>query len=452
MKLPVVAIVGRPNVGKSSLLNRMAGRRISIVDPTPGVTRDRVSAICSHDETYFELVDTGGWGIIDETLLKEQIEEQILFVIREADLVLFVLDAVVGITPLDQEVARLLRQHNRKVVPLANKIDAEPQNPLSVDIFRLGFGEAMRISALHGRGMDALLERVAGELFGVQPQAVPQEPAMHFAIVGKRNVGKSSFVNALAQQPRVIVNELPGTTRDAVDVRFEKDGRVYVAIDTAGVHKKVKTAGDIEYYGYTRVLRSIRRCDVVLFLIDAEQPVGQVEKKLSRYVIDQFKPVVLVVNKWDLTEGRANKEQYRDYLTKLMPQLSYVPVETTTATEGRSLQRTIDTAMRLHKQASIRVTTGPLNEVIEGIKSLPGPSAPHGAKRPRMFYATQVAVCPPTIVFFVNDPSAIAADYERFLINRLREQLPFAEVPIRLVLRSRRAAKQPALDEGMPVA
>jgi len=437
MALPVVAIVGRPNVGKSSLLNSLSGRMISIVDPTPGVTRDRVGAVCQVDDVYFELIDTGGYGVEDADRLTAHIEQQILYAIDAAGLVLFVVDVREGVTALDREVARLLRRFERDVVLVANKADTPKNDTQTGDFFSLGFGEPHCVSAKHGRGRKELLDLIADKLGGVAGDQ-PGETVMKIALVGVRNVGKSTFVNALAGQERVIVSEIPGTTRDSVDVRFERDGRTFIAIDTAGIRKKSKLANDIEFYSFVRAQRSVRRADVVLFLIDATRPVGQVEKKLGSYIAENDKPVVLVVNKWDLVRGRAGSDDYGEYLEKVLPELSYAPVTFTTATADRNVQATIDVAQSLFKQASTRVGTGRLNEALRAALRERVPTPKRGVRFPKIYYATQVDVRPPTLVLFVNDPTIIRQDYQRFLLNRMRQLLPFPEVPMRLLFRSHR--------------
>ncbi len=451
MALPVVAIVGRPNVGKSSLLNCLAKKRISIVDPTAGVTRDRVSVILDVNDVYFELVDTGGYGIEDRDGLTEHVEAQIEFAVAAATLVLFVVDAHEGVTPLDRRVAELLRRRNVEVILIANKVDTPQDASLTGELGRLGFGEPLPVSALHLRGRAELMERI---LERIRPLAGerPPDPALKLAIVGKRNAGKSTFINCLAGEERVIVSEVPGTTRDSIDVRFEKDGQVYVAIDTAGVRKERKIADAIEYYGFTRAERSIRRADVVLFFLDATVPVGEVDKRLGGYIVEQHKPCILVVNKWDLAKDRADTEQYGDYLTKTLPNLDYAPVAFVTASEARNVQSVLDLAKALYKQAAIRVPTRRLNEVLMEIVSLRGPSPKHGTARPKIYYGTQIGVCPPTLVLFVNNPSLIRPEYQRFLLNQLRERLPFAEVPIRLLLRARHGRSRPEKAGGQPAA
>lgn len=410
---------------------------ISIVDPTPGVTRDRVGAVCQVDDVYFELIDTGGYGVEDADRLTAHIEQQILYAIDAAGLVLFVVDVREGVTALDREVARLLRRFERDVVLVANKADTPKNDTQTGDFFSLGFGEPLCVSAKHGRGRKELLDLIADKLGGVAGDQ-PGETVMKIALVGVRNVGKSTFVNALAGQERVIVSEIPGTTRDSVDVRFERDGRTFIAIDTAGIRKKSKLANDIEFYSFVRAQRSVRRADVVLFLIDATRPVGQVEKKLGSYIAENDKPVVLVVNKWDLVRGRAGSDDYGEYLEKVLPELSYAPVTFTTATADRNVQATIDVAQSLFKQASTRVGTGRLNEALRAALRERVPTPKRGVRFPKIYYATQVDVRPPTLVLFVNDPTIIRQDYQRFLLNRMRQLLPFPEVPMRLLFRSHR--------------
>jgi len=449
MALPVVAIVGRPNVGKSSLFNALARRRTSIVEPTAGVTRDRVTTVCDIDGVYFELVDTGGHGIVDRDDLDEHVERQILCAVEQAHLILFLVDGREGLTPLDHDTAELLRQHHQveRVRLLANKVD-EPHMESSIGEFaRLGFGQPLAVSAMTGVGRTALRELIRDTVSGVSDE-VPADPIMKVAIVGKRNAGKSSFINALAGEERVIVSEIPGTTRDSIDVRFEKDGRTIVAIDTAGVRKKRKIADDIEFYAHSRVTQSIRRADVVLFLIDAATPVGQVDKRLANLIAAEYTPCILVVNKWDLAKGRASTHDYDEYLAKCLPEIAFAPVSFTSAITGRNTFSTVDLAAALFKQSRLRVGTGRLNQALRNALAASSPRAKRGRKPPKFFYATQVSAQPPTIVIFVSAPESVRPDYERFLVNRFRETLPFGEIPIRLVLRARRERASRARPPG----
>ncbi len=439
MPLPLIAIVGRPNVGKSSLFNTLLGSRVSIVEPTPGVTRDRVSALCEIEDHNVELVDTGGFGIVDRDDLSSHVRQQIEYAVDRADLILFVVDARDGLTPLDRETAELLRRRTDRVRLVANKVD-EPHMGIGLGEFvRLGYGEPIGVSALNGGGKWELIGEIV-ERLGDRSDEQPPDPVMKVALIGKRNAGKSSFVNALAGENRVIVSEIPGTTRDSIDVRFEQDGRAFVAIDTAGVRKKAKLADDIEFYAHSRAMHSIRRADVALLLIDSTETVGQVEKQLAATIIEEFKPCVLVINKWDLARDRAATSEYGDYLTKLIPHLDFAPVAFTSAIDGYNIGATIDTAWALFKQAQMRVSTSELNQALRDALAQHTPRTKRGKKSPKFYYATQVDVAPPTIVVFVNDPKLVTQDYERFLLNRFRERLPYDEIPIRLTFRARRRA------------
>ena len=435
MAIPTVVIVGRPNVGKSSLLNSLARRRISIVDARAGITRDRVSFILEYNERYFELVDTGGIGIVDDHNLEQHVEDQIQYAIARAAVAIFIVDVRDGITPLDRRVGDLLRRIDIPVLLVANKVDVDQHRPEAAEFIKLGYGEPLCISALHGSGRESLLSKL-DQLLGPDSGESPESPIMKLAIVGKRNAGKSTLVNALAGEDRVIVSEIPGTTRDAVDVSFEKDGHTIVAIDTAGVRKKTRM-DDIEFYSYTRALRSIRRADVVMHLIDATVPVSDVDVKLSAAVSEEYKPVVLVINKWDLVKDRTEPEAYDDYLNRVLPGLDYAPVAIITAKTGKNVDAAVDAARSLHKQAQYRVTTGKLNAALETVLTARGPSPKHGTKLPKIFYATQAAVAPPTLVFFCNNPDFVSDNYRRYMDNRLREILPFREVPMRLLFRAR---------------
>lgn len=443
MDIPKVAIVGRPNVGKSSLLNLLARERVSIVDPRAGITRDRVSHLLEHRERYFELIDTGGIGIVDEDHLEEHVEEQIRFALAQAALVLFVVDALDGVTPLDRRVADMLRKVKAPVVLVANKADQPQHAHGAAELMRLGFGEPLAVSALHSRGRADLLDRILSTLGDRAAAAPPETPAMKLAIVGKRNAGKSTLVNALAGEERVIVSETPGTTRDAVDVRFERDGRVFVAIDTAGVRKK-SSMGDIDFYSYTRAVRSIERADVVMHLVDATVPLSEVDVRLARAVADQFRPVVMAINKWDLVGDKATTADFADYMSRTMPVQPYAPLVFMTARTGENVEQAVSVALSLHAQSQTRVPTAQLNQVIQEIFEERSPSTKSGA-RVRVFYATQVGVAPPTLVLFCSRPELINDSYRRFVENRLRDALPFHEVPMRLLFRSRhRQQAEPA--------
>jgi len=438
MALPVVAIIGRPNVGKSSLLNALAGEMISIVEPTAGVTRDRVSTIIAKDEQFFELVDTGGYGIVDSDQLSGHIERQIIQAIESAQLVLFMVDIRDGIVPLDQTIARLLRKHNLDVIGVANKADSARMFPTAGEFARLGFGEFICISALNNLNKSVLLDEIFERLCHLD-QSEPAKPVMKIAIIGKRNAGKSTLVNAMVGAERVIVSEIPGTTRDAVDVRLEKDGKTIIVIDTAGVRKKRKMADSIEFYSFVRATRSIVRADIVFFLIDATLSISQVDKKLAKFIEDEHKSCIVVVNKWDLAKDVASTGDYEDYLTKLLPGLKYVPIAFTTATEAKNIQSVLDLAAQLFKQATTEISTARLNKAFEEIKAEGvGATKRRTTGWPKIYYATQVAVNPITILMFVNRPELFDENYRKFIVNRLRSMLPIEEVPVRLLARSHR--------------
>lgn len=438
MALPVVAIIGRPNVGKSSLFNALAGEMISIVEPTAGVTRDRVSTIIEQNGRYFELIDTGGYGIVDSDRLKEHIENQIRLAISSADLVIFVVDIRNGRMPLDEQIAGLLRKNNLNVILVANKADEAKMFPAAGEFSKLGFGDALCVSATNNLNKHILADRIT-DFLKDRTCEKPHDVEMKLAIIGKRNAGKSTLTNAIAGRQRVIVSEIPGTTRDSIDVRFEKDGKTFIVIDTAGVQKKSSAIkNSIEFYSFTRTASSVRRADVVLLLIDAAEPVSQVDKKLTAFIAEEYKACILVVNKWDLAKGKASSDDYADYLGKLLPQLSYAPIAFTTATESKNVQSVLDLARELYKQATTKVSTPKLNKAIEQIYA----ERPGGKRKsvvfPKIYYATQVATNPVTILLFVNKAELFDENYKRFLIGRLRETLSFAEVPIRLLIRPRR--------------
>jgi GTP-binding protein len=407
---------------------------ISIVEPTPGVTRDRVSAIIERNDRYFELVDTGGYGIVDADHLESHVHQQIQRAIDSANLVLFMVDVREGIMSLDLTIAELLRKHNLKVIGVANKADTNTLFPEAGVFGKLGFGEFLCVSAKNNVNKSLLLDEILERLKNVE-SIKPAVPVMKIAVVGKRNAGKSSLVNAIVGDDRVIVSEIPGTTRDAVDIRFEKEGHTIVVIDTPGVKKQSSIAGNIEFYSFVRATSSVRRADVVLLMIDATTPVSQPDKRLGKLIADENKAAILVVNKWDLAKDSAMTGQYEEYLTKVLPGLGCAPIAFTTATKTKNIKSVLDLATELFKQATTWISTPKLNRAFEIIKEQqPGTSK---IGRPRIYYATQVAVNPVTILMFVNKPELFDETYRRFIVGRLSSLLPVAEVPIRLLVRRR---------------
>lgn len=434
MAVPKVAIVGRPNVGKSSIFNWLIGRRVAIVDPTSGVTRDRVAHLLHEKGRYFEIVDTGGMGVEDKDGLTKQVEGQIQAAIDEASVIVFVVDAQTGLAGLDQVVIKRLRSCKKPILHVANKCDnRQTQLQAAADFHRFGTN-LLFCSVAANRGKDDLVDAIVEALpeFSDEPE---EDVAMKIAVVGKRNAGKSTFINTLSDSERVIVSEVPGTTRDSIDVRFEHNGRTFIAIDTAGVRKKKSLADSIEFYSYTRAQQSIRRADVVMLFIDPTVPVGRLDKQLSDFIVSQYKPCIFVVNKWDLMLPMTTGE-YDEYLDRQFPMLSFAPRAFITAQTGKNAQQLLDLAQSLFKQTHARVATSDLNSVIREALIRRQPPVRQN-KRPKIFYATQVASAPPTLVLFCNNPKLFDGSYERYLINQCREALPFDEVPIKLYLRKR---------------
>lgn len=441
MSVPVVAIVGRPNVGKSSLFNWLAGKRIAIVDPTPGVTRDRVSTLVRAqdsrgNERYFELVDTGGMGIQDVDDLTAEVERQIQLAIDQAELVLFVTDARSGPVPLDELVAERLRGLGKPVLSIVNKCDTPELEGHASDFHALGYEPVIPVSAQQNRGKNILLKELLRRLPNVDHSDAAREVAMKIAIVGRRNTGKSTFINALAESERVIVSEVAGTTRDSIDVRFEHDGKVFIAIDTAGVRKKRSVKGDIEFYSMARAERSIRRADVVLLFLDPRATISRVDKQLADYVLENHKPAIFVVNKWDLAKDKIFTGEFGEYLQKIFPSLDFVPVAFITAKEGKNVYKVLNLAQNLYKQSTARVSTSELNRVLrKAVEASPLPMRQN--RRPKIYFATQVGSNPPTIVLITNGPDLIDNTYQRYLVKTFRDELPFHDVPLKMYLRHR---------------
>lgn len=435
MSWPVVAIVGRPNVGKSSLFNALAGRRISIVEPTAGVTRDRIATQIEYGGKWFELVDTGGIGIVDSDALESDVEKQISYAIESASVIVFVVDIRAGIAPLDETVGERLRSLGKPILFVANKADDDRQDVHSSDLFRLGYGEPLLVSANSARGIDELMMRIT-ESLPANESVAPVDVALKVAIVGRRNVGKSTFINSLANEERVIVSEVAGTTRDSIDVRFERDGRTYLAIDTAGVRKKSSLANSIEFYSLHRAERSIRRADVVLHFFDSRLKIGRVDKQLAEYVIENHKPSIFVINKWDLAKDAMGTATMGEYVRKIFPMLDYVPIAFATAKEGKNTLRVLQLATQLHKQAGKRISTGELNRLFKEAMEKNAPPVRNG-KPARIYYAAQVGEHPPTIALVTNGIEHFDETYIRYLTKALRDEGSYGEVPIKLILRTR---------------
>ena len=459
MALPKVVIVGRPNVGKSSLFNWLAGRRIAIVDNMAGVTRDRVGTLVQLGEgvepRFIELMDTGGVGMVDRDDLSDDVERQIDTAMNEAQVILFVVDIRDGLMPLDLEVAQRLRYLKTPVILVMNKADYPEIDNRGGEFYKLGRGKPIAVSAQQNRNKKALLKGIE-QMLPPADAAPPADAEMKIAAVGRPNTGKSTLINTLARAERMIVSERPGTTRDSVDVHFELDGLTLLAIDTAGVKRKAKIRDSLDFYSVHRAERSIRRADVVLLFLDPTQGISRLDKQLADYIAQQHKPCIFAVNKWDLMIGdrddpsQGKLGRFATLIQHSFRTMSYMPIAFITAKTGKNVKAMLNLAQSLYKQSQRRVGTGTLNRVLrEAIEAHSPPSREN--RTPRIYYATQVDVAPPTIVLFVNSAKLFDATYQRYLLNVFRQKLPFRDVPIKLYMRSRKQEEpggRPSRDES----
>jgi GTPase len=437
MPVPRVVIVGRPNVGKSSIFNWLDGRRLAIVDDRAGVTRDRLTTLIEHNDRFFELIDTGGMGNIDCDNLTKEVEQQIEAGIDEADLILFVVDIRDGLTSLDEMVGERLRKIPKPVLLLVNKADHPSLDNQATEFHRLGRGWLIPISVLQNRNRELLFEEILDRI----PDAPPDDgetnaPRMKLAIVGRRNVGKSTFVNSLAKAQRVIVSEVPGTTRDSVDVHFNLDGYKFVAIDTPGLRRNKSIRTDIDFYGLHRAQRSIRRADVNLLFLDSTETISKVDKQLAHYIEQQYKPCIFVVNKWDKVAGQVPTERWVRYLRENFPTMSYCPIAFITGQTGKNMKALLNHAQMLYKQTQMRVSTANINKLLKAASIQQQPPL-FMNRRPKIYFGSQIAISPPTIIMMCNMPQGFPPSYRRYLLNVFREHLPFGEVPIKMYLQKR---------------
>jgi GTP-binding protein len=422
--LGTVAVVGFPNVGKSTLVNRLSGSRAAVVHETPGVTRDRKELVAEWRGRRFLLVDTGGVDVADRTPITRSIVEQAREAVAEADLVLFVVDARAGITPGDEEIADLLRRAGKPVLLIANKIDDTRQEALALELHRLGLGEPVPISGLHGRGTGDLLDDVIDKLPG-DGRAEVSEEAVRVAILGRPNVGKSSLVNALLGRERVIVSEVPGTTRDAIDTVLEHDGRTFVLVDTAGLRRKRRHRQGIEYYSELRALEAAERADVALVLVDASQGVVDQDLSVADIARKAQCSTLVVLSKWDVSEVKI--EDVRGHLARRLRQRpQYVAVSAKT---GRGLERLLDHVARLYDKHAARIPTAELNRVLRELREARQPPT-RGGRRLNLLYGTQTTARPPRFRIFVNDPALVTRDYGYWVENELRARFELEGVPV----------------------
>lgn len=435
MTKPVVAIVGRPNVGKSTIFNRIVGERVSIVEDIPGVTRDRIYSSAEWLTHDFNIIDTGGIEIGDEPFL-EQIRQQAEIAIDEADVIIFMTNGREGVTAADEQVAKILYKTKKPVVLAVNKIDNPDMREMIYDFYALGFGEPWPISGSHGLGLGDLLDECAKH-FPKEDEEKYGDDVIKFSLIGRPNVGKSSLVNAFLGQERVIVSNIAGTTRDAIDTPYAYDGQEYVIIDTAGMRKKGKIYETTEKYSVLRALRAIERSDVVLVVLNAEEGIQEQDKKIAGYAHEAGKAVIIVVNKWDAIEkDEKTMNVFTQQIREHFLFLDYAPIIFVSANTKQRVHQILPIIQRVSENHAMRIQSSILNEVIEdSVARNPAPT--DKGRRLRIYYATQVAIKPPTFVVFVNEPELMHFSYERFLENRIRETFDFEGTPIRLITRAR---------------
>ncbi len=434
MKKGILAIVGRPNVGKSTVFNRLIGERKSIVEDTPGVTRDRIYGTVEWLTREFQLIDTGGIQIEDQPF-QQEIQMQVEIAIEEADCILFLVNGRDGVTSDDQFIARILQRSNKPIILGVNKIDDHSLSYNLYDFYSLGVGDPIAVSGVHGIGIGDILDKAVALM--PQDDIDAYEGMTSFCLIGRPNVGKSSLVNAILRQERVIVSDVEGTTRDAIDTPFRRDGKDYVIIDTAGIRKRGKIYENVEKYSIMRAMSAIERSDVVLVVLDGESGLREQDKHVAGYAHEAGKGVILVYNKWDTVEKDTHTMAAIE--KKLRAQflyLSYAPIVFVSALKRQRIDQLLPLIDQVHDNAALRIQTNILNEVIMDAQ-LMDPPKPHNGKRLKIYYASQVSVCPPTIVLFVNDPQLLHFSYKRFLENRLREAFGFEGTTIRIIARER---------------
>lgn len=436
MAKPVVAIVGRPNVGKSTIFNRIVGERVSIVEDVPGVTRDRIYSPAEWLTHEFNVIDTGGIDIGDEPFL-EQIRQQAEIAIQEADVIIFITSGREGVTSADEMVAKILYRSNKPVVLAVNKVDNFEMRTQIYDFYALGFGDPFPISGAHGLGLGDLLDAVVKH-FPEKADEEYGEDVIKFCFIGRPNVGKSSLFNAILGEERVIVSEIEGTTRDAVDTVYTYEGQTYVMIDTAGMRKKGKVYENTEKYSVLRALRAIERSDVVCVVLNGEEGIREQDKRIAGYAHEAGRGVIIVVNKWDAVQkDEKTMNQFTQKIRDHFQFLDYAPVIYVSAKTKKRLDQLFPLLKTVSENHAMRVKSSVLNEVITDAVAM-NPTPTDKGRRLKIFYATQVSVKPPTIVVFVNDPELMHFSYERFLENRIRDAFGFTGTPINIIARARK--------------
>jgi len=434
--IPVIVIVGRPNVGKSTLFNRLSRSRTALVDDRPGITRDRLYAKIAHDGITAGLVDTGGFEDLDQDPLLKEVREQVKKAVLESDRVIFMADGREGIMPGDEEMARILRKSRKEVFLAVNKIDGPEHDHLAHDFYKLGFEHPWPISAAHGYGVKAFMARVFAGLPGSEAEG--DDPnQIRVAVLGRPNAGKSSLINRILKQDRLVVSELPGTTRDTVDTLFRHQGREYLLIDTAGLRRRGRVTEKIDKFSMIKAVQSLDRCHVALILLDAAEGISDQDARICGYAFDRGRGVVLVVNKWDLIKGDDRKRRLLDLaIERQLKFMAFSPRINVSALTGERVMKLFGKIDTVYDQFSKRIATGAINRWIQRVvERHPPPRVGRG--RLKFFYATQTRTRPPTFVVFVNRPRMIHFSYERFLVNQLRQEFNLEHTPIRLRFRER---------------
>ena len=442
---PIIAIVGRPNVGKSTFVNRLVGKRQSIVDDRPGVTRDRIYFDVEWQNKPFTVIDTGGIVPGDEDEIMLSIYDQAKIACEEADKIIFIVDGLEGVTPVDTDIANILRQSNKPIFLAVNKVDSHNQITMISDFYSLAIGEPIAISALHGSGgVGDLLEEITSDFsYDVEEE---EDTTIKIAIVGRPNAGKSSIVNALLGENRVIVSDVSGTTRDSIDSRLTYNDQEFVIVDTAGIRKKAKVDYGVEKFAVDRAIRSIRECDVALMVIDATEAINGIsdqDKKIASIITDAGKGMVIAINKWDLIEDKKSNtiNKFEEKIAHEIPFLDYVPKIYISAVTHQRLNQIFTRVVEVQKERSKRVSTGLLNKVINEAYALNPPQTIRN-KRLKIMYSTQAAIQPPTFILFANNEDLMKDHYKRYMENKLREAFGFMGTPIRLSVRIRSEKKK----------
>lgn len=434
----IVAIVGRPNVGKSTLFNRLTAARTAIEEKVPGVTRDRLYGPSEWSGRNLVIIDTGGLTFGRDDQIATMVRHQVKLAVEEAQLIIFLLDGKEGLTALDQEIGLLLRRSGKTVIPVINKVDYHEMDPVKYNFYVLGFGEPIPVSASHGRGTGELLDHICKLL---PPEENGEEAyaadAVKVAVIGRPNVGKSSMINTLLGEERVIVSQIPGTTRDAIDTYLQYGDQSFIFIDTAGMRRKSRVKDAVEYYSVLRSLKAVQRADLALLLLDGQNGITEQDQRLAGYVDQAGRGLVLVVNKWDLVENREiARKSYLEEIKRSFNFVPYAPVVFVSALTGRRLETVFPLIVQIWQEQHKRISTALLNELLEDALAVNPPPSVKG-KRVKIFYVTQPEVKPPTFVFFANEPELVHFSYMRYLENRLRESFGFKGTPVSLKLKKR---------------